>query len=768
MRMVVCFLSAATGGAIAVPVASAKLPDGRVYEMVSPPDTNGYMADPTTIAASGEAVGFEAYSAFAGAQELTGINFYTAVRTSAGWQTTPLAPASNDLMPSLLFSVWDDDFTSSVGGFRRPDQSKDRTDLYIRRPDGTFVDIGPTQSNPATPRLSSDVVWRGASGDLSHLVFMIGNGDHLLPNDTSATTSNNQESLYEYAHANTASPTLRLVGVGDDGMLLGPCGMWLGSDLQHDFRAISQTGATIFFTPVTRSGSCRPAGVPTIRKLYARIDLDGTHMKTVSISQPSPSECSNCVDPTAQTANFQTASLDGSKAFFTTAQELVDADTDSTTDLYEYDLTAPVGHHLTQVSSGDGTGGVAGSGANVLGVETVSGDGSHAYFVAQGVLTNAPNVFGANAADGDNNLYMFEKDAAHPDGRTTFIASLPQEDANADLWGLFANHKSYATPDGKHFVFSTYANIDSANDTDSGMDVYEYAPDTGALTLISRGTDGAGNSGDSASTAEDTLPSSAQNRHNVPVSDDGSYIEFATAEPLVPEDVNGASDVYEYHTGTVSLISDGQDPAGVVMGGMTPSGHDIFFQTRSSLVPFDIDNGVGTIYDARIPRDGEHPFPLPSSAAACLEDSCQGRLSTPPAVPSPPSGSFVGDGDAVPSRATATHGFSVARLTAVDRLGLENLNRLTVTVKLTGGGRISVKARGRIGQKERALGSSSRTVVTTATTVARVKLRLSAAARRELRHRHLLKVSISVSVGGIRGTKRASLTLQTPAHGGRS
>ncbi len=65
---------------------------------------------------------------------------------------------------------------------------------------------------------------------------------------------------------------------------------------------------------------------------------------------------------------------------------------------------------------------------HVQGVARISQDGSHVYFVAQGVLTGTPNSQGQTAQAGEENLYVFERDAAFPNGRTPFVATVASSD----------------------------------------------------------------------------------------------------------------------------------------------------------------------------------------------------------------------------------------------------------------------------------------------------------------------------------------------------
>jgi hypothetical protein len=149
--------------------------------------------------------------------------------------------------------------------------------------------------------------------------------------------------------------------------------------------------------------------------------------------------------------------------------------------------------------------------------------------------------------------------------------------------------------------------------------------------------------------------SSSSNRADAPprpISEDGSRVFFDTADPLVPEDSNGTLDVYEWEAqgtgacqaenGCISLISSGRDAHPSFFLGSSPDGTDVFFGTHARLVPQDTD-GAGDLYDARIGGG----FPPPTGAGGqCEGDAC----ATPAPAPNdatPASLSFTGAGNAV-------------------------------------------------------------------------------------------------------------------------
>jgi hypothetical protein len=117
---------------------------------------------------------------------------------------------------------------------------------------------------------------------------------------------------------------------------------------------------------------------------------------------------------------------------------------------------------------------------------------------------------------------------------------------------------------------------------------------------------------------------------NRAISEDGSRIVFASAEPLSPVASSGQENVYEWHDGpgegSVSLVS-----AGGFVGpayehvAISANGLSVFFVTTVGLVPQDTD-GAPDIYDARL--EGGFP-PQSAERRPCEGDACQGPLTNP-------------------------------------------------------------------------------------------------------------------------------------------
>jgi hypothetical protein len=686
----------------------AYLPDCRAYEMVSPPYKQGY---PVHIDASSEdgtrLVGWS-WGVFAGAQgapqpRANGGTEYEFSRGSGGWTVTPLAPpAAMDYGASSWYTA-SPDLSGTVWSMPTPPVGED--DYYVRRHDGSFVDVGPATppaDGPTAPPAPQgggpgiqDFPFEGASGDLSHILFGV-YPPFLWPGD-STSTSIGETNLYEYVGGGNSAPIMVAVSGGPGSTsLIGQCGVRAGGPF-NEYNALSTDGSTVFFTPIAADEQECGSAQPPVDELFARIH----ESQTVMLSAPSPDGCTTptCQAAPASDALFQGASQDGSKAFFDSTQQLLNnASEDSTAgdsavrnsgsgcpeaegsgcNLYEYDSHNPAGNNLILVSAGSAT-------PHVQGVVRISQDGSHVYFIAQGVLTSAPNERQQTAQPGANNLYVFERDARFPEGRVAFIATLAPNDE--ELWGLRKDfdfqRPAQTTPDGRFLVFQSHADL-TPDDTSSGVwQLFEYDAQEGTLVRVSRGQSGSyecpatgefqeGFNCDGNTSADSaTIPAPTFEAHragdvptHVAVSNDGSYVFFQSADGLTPQALNDvaidsfgdkANNVYEYHNGQVFLISDGQDvsvggsgsSSAVELIGTSASGRDVFFTTGDQLVPQDGDTQQD-VYDAR----SEGGFASPPTATACQGEVCRGALSAMPPIFTAASATQAGGDNLAPAAPT--------------------------------------------------------------------------------------------------------------------
>jgi hypothetical protein len=192
------------------------------------------------------------------------------------------------------------------------------------------------------------------------------------------------------------------------------------------------------------------------------------------------------------------------------------------------------------------------------------------------------------------------------------------------LW-LLRTHESQTTDDGRFLVFSSYGRL-VASDGDSARDVYRFDAGTGVLARVSLGEDGADANGNGEFDAG--ISGELDQRA---VSNDGSRVVFTSAEPLSERAVNGLSNVYEWDGGSgegegrVSLVSSGSANESVTRTVISSGGGDLFFVTSQGLVPQDTDGAVD-VYDARL--DGGFPQ-APAEGRPCEGDACQGPLTNP-------------------------------------------------------------------------------------------------------------------------------------------
>ena len=616
---------------------SLALPECRAYEQVSSPFKAGYRANffgfsegnsvlwtsnAGNVANSGQGLGLQ--------------NFYVANHTANGWETIAnLNPAgtlysgpealpgsSADTTPIPRF--YSEDLQSSFWYTAPGHQYSDEADSYLRGPDGRFTLIG----TEAPPGDVAGIFIIGGSTDLSHIVI---------------AGNNTQSGLYEYVGTGNGAPSR--LDLDNSGQPISECtgrptggGAFGGAE----GKAVSADGRTVFFVAI---GGCGPSGPPA-DEVWARVD--GTTSYNASESQCTRVDC-NAPAP----ARFAGAARDGSSVFFTTTQQLVNSDTDEAVDLYVYHLPTASDPNpspaLTEIS-GTGPGANTEEGVTVsvrfstaAGV-TVSPDGSTAMFVSPAVLAGNDDAFENAARQGDYNLYVWRRDASHPEGQVTFVGRLSSNDIAGEFESEFSIpgflRDPETTPDGRYVVFNTNSSL-VPTDSDDGFDVYRYDTESGGLTRVSTGPLGTGGNAEgfdayqasrSRQTGFPDRPAEDPWPTHPSITDDGQAVVFSTTEGLVPRDGNGATDVYLWKGGRVSLISSGAAGNSVPKDGefaIDSSGQDIYFVTSEALSPSDGD-AVRDVYDARV--GGGFSF---AEKETCQSEACQPAGPASPSSPSP-------------------------------------------------------------------------------------------------------------------------------------
>jgi hypothetical protein len=686
---------------------NAALPDCRAYEKVSSGFKDGVEPLEFDLSANGTKVLETSLGSFAGVEGNFRQATYAQERAASKWVTSSVDPSAA-VLPAQEFVTASADLASTLWFARSPTESTAAQNFYVRSSSGALTELGPilpptvTAGPPAGEygffSHNKETQYRDASHDLSHVLFDLYE-DH-WPGDATEPAG---YSLYEYPGAKPSEP--ELVGVSDGttvvngkvlaaGTLISDCGIRPGSEVhevpEDTYNAMSADGLTVFFTAVGQGvyAGCVSASAPEVSELYARRHSS----ETVAVGEPTKGDCETCLTPATAAAGrmpaeFAGASEDGSKVFFLTEQELLAGDKGM--NLYEYDF----GNHVSSAGNPQGRIVRVSTGAtepHVEGVARVSEDGSHVYFVATGVLTGGEtnSVQGAAVA-GANNLYVFQRDAAHPNGTLKFVAELSSETAaelaakeaaacgaltgsekeaceeplqrqareknqrDAEDWEANDRRPVQATPDGQFVVFRSSADL-TAGDTSSVPQVFEYDAASGELVRVSTGAQGYGTGLASANEHSATIPSqdfSSNPRADaaatgLAVSGDGAVVAFedvgALTSGAVGAEEAGAVSVYEHRSaggaaglggGNVYLISTGA-AAAIGLDGVSPSGSDVFFNTPAPMLR-GVDDTTGDVYDARV--DGG--FPPEAAPVKCVGEGCYGLSPAAPGSGAGGSGS---------------------------------------------------------------------------------------------------------------------------------
>jgi hypothetical protein len=631
-----------------------------------------------------------------------------AVRGESGWNTQVVNGGA-----SMQALQWTPDFSRiffSTGAALDPgDTDPSAADIYERDTDGSFNWL--SQGFPMPNDDNTGVSFAGSSADGTHVIFM--STEVLDPAVAGKTAA--REMVYERTGGVT-----RAVGLDSSGTLINVNGAVPGAGLTHGFgdtnqnlrNAISQDGSRIFFeSPDPTLAGAKP-------EIYMR-----SNGQTTQVSAPQP----GVVDPAGILAKrYEGATADGSKVFFTTAQQLTSDDTDSSSDLYQYDVASGT---LTRLSTG-----ASGTGAGVTGLVDYTDNGSTLYFLATGLLVPGNGVLGSP------NLYVLRN------GQIGFVTTLLAADSSPLAVGATASRLEDLTPDGNHLVFLTTAKL-VPEDTDAKRDVYEYDATTGAVTLVSGGSGAV-----DAALRPNAFGASGLIRRGS-VSDDGSDVIFQTTESLLPEDTNTVADVYERRDGVLSLLSSGTSAYASEALGLSADGRDALIRTRDTLSDDDDDGGAYDLYDARIGGG----FPAAAAPAVpCSEDACQDPPTPAPVRPTSSTSTFFGPGN-------VTHkppSMSVQWISAAARARFARTGRLTVTVKLGIPTSVTARVRANIGRGLQTVASAHRTARRPETI--HLQVQLSKTARLALRRHKRLAVRVEVRRAGVASPQTTSMTLRLP------
>ena len=367
-------------------------------------------------------------------------------------------------------------------------------------------------------------------------------------------------------------------------------------------------------------------------------------------------------EPSVGGAEFLYASSDGSRVLFTDPKQLTKA---SGGGIYECRIVEGAGGlacelELTGLSGGAFVGG--------------SKDASYLYFMGAGERLIVDHNTGR--------VWTTTEGPVIPQTATSGLQSSGSELPNYRV-----------SPNGRFIAFMSDRNLTGYDNRDaisgqSDEEVYLYDASSNRLVCASCNPTGArpvgaeysvnaltgGNFGFGSNTGiwvAANLPpwtviegSSSQLYQPRFLSDNGRLF-FDSNDALVPQDVNGAEDVYEYEPagvgscsaasatfgersgGCVGLISSGSSPEESAFLDASETGGDVFFLTSAKLAPQDYDNALD-VYDAHECFAAVPCYPpAPVSPPACTTgDACKAAPTPqPPIFGSPSSATFAGAGN---------------------------------------------------------------------------------------------------------------------------
>lgn len=640
---------------------ASRLPDGRVYEMVSPAN-NPYQAEvyevnsgllqtdvPFQASADGNKVVYAGYptSDGTGGSGEDGGQQYLATRSPAGgWAQVNVTPP--DGKPLEKFAVFSDDLSYGV------------------IPSASTVPLHPVQELSVASATEEEhevgvLYEKELGGGLYIPLFTVAPQNRIAEKAAFLGALNNE---FEMAYAGASADFRDQFFEANDALIEGGGeaerelaanakregeqvkeAIRLGREqveperreqlesVSDNFALYESTEGHVSLVNILPDGKIAPDaafGGGAARKPYSeQPDLSGAVSRDgsrVFWSGGSPRDVyvredgSRTVQVSAGSATYWTASADGRYAYYIEKGEL-----------WRFDVELETREQITP------EGAIARA---VLGTNQAGEDGAYVYFVSTADLTGEEeNAEKAKAEKGNDNLYVLEPDPEHP-GRhvTRFIAGLTNEEGSDSSRSL-GERTAEISANGQSIVFESTNNLTGHSYPSEGSEeVYEYRADEGRLFCVSCRPQASGGF------LEPTASAVQMRRW---VSEDGDRVFFESEAPLVEQDTNGARDVYEWEPagagecveteGCIYLLSGGVETT-AFFADASANGDDVFIATRQRLTVED-ENELVDLYDARV--DGARAVTPPE----CTGTGCQGVPAQAPIFATPSSVTFNGVGN---------------------------------------------------------------------------------------------------------------------------
>jgi hypothetical protein len=642
------------------------LPDGRVFEQATAVDKDGGSAQgfshSVRTSPAGNGISFFVNGGLPESEGGQDLSPFLALRSDDRWSTQGLLAAAKlgsvsyykGLSEDLAFSFVTAGFSYSEG--------------VLYKKETASKQYSPLVNIPGYP---GNVEFHGTAADNDRVLFA---GPYALAPGAAESEASNvyvwdrsgQQVVLAGVFNDGQAPALGTVaGAWDYYFGGGGAGTKFYTQEQH---VISADGSKVFFTDAET------------HQLYMRVNptqpqsaMSGgacAEAGKACTYQVSKSQRSTADPAGPQGAKFLTATVDGSKVFFMSQEELTDdANTgaaDNSNSLYSYDTTTHVLTDLTASTPAENP-----NGAEVGGVLGISRDGSRLYFAAGGVLApGASASTGSSCPDLNNELGACNIYQWHA-GTTTFVTRLSSRSSlgRGLTWnwapggsGTGSPKQSRVSADGRTLIFAS-ANNPTDYDSKGFVEFYRYSDGDSqllCLTCLPSGEEPRTNTTLQSIEAGILAPSfeNAYNTRNL--SADGSRFFFESVDRLVRADTNGVKDVYEWEAngtgsctssdhngGCLYLISTGTSPSPSYFGDASESGNDAFIFTAQPLVGQDLDELVD-IYDARVGGGLAYQYPPPPSI--CTGEACLPGATPAPSSQSAGTSSFSGPGNPKPSK----------------------------------------------------------------------------------------------------------------------
>lgn len=568
-------------------------PPERGIELVNRPEKGNQDAEPMALSADGK----QAIWSVAGGAPGTSTGSqgaFLAQRTANGWQSKSLLPPVEQLFGggtlNFNFAAAAPDFTHflflATNGFFSENRK------YIASVDlaGNQRIMTPSIPGSSPPSPIQFGNWSGATWDFSHVY--VTTDVQVDPNHAQGTLQ-----IYDF----TATPPTLVTRMPSTG-LPPACG-------------------TTRPSASNEPGFVQPADLQQVAFFHSRGD-DCFGPWQLYVKRPDQPRAERVSPPAIsgpeQNATLIRADRTGSTALFGTAAKLSAEDSNGTADVYRWSRGGGTECVTCVVPEAD----IRFVDSSYLAV--ANPDLSYLYFASNRQLVPGIGSAGTPA------LYVVH------DGDIRYIG--PSSLANEKE--VFLAERGMTSRDGSVVLFADDRSGVTTDDNNGLFQLYRYDDSDRSVECLSC------RHGRPSTTDVRKIEGGLLDRGARQLTLDGSAAVFQSEDRLLPEDIDGGTDIYEWRAGQLRLVTDGETvyPFGsgyLNLSWMSDDGGSIMFKAGALLTGYEVDR-ASQLYVARAGGG----FPPPAvPPASCFEDSCQGPLSPPPPLVTAGSAALRGAGN---------------------------------------------------------------------------------------------------------------------------